>query len=74
MIHAFSTYFQLVNLSEDHHRLAVLRQREANLHRLNGKKKSKKPFRVAESIYDLIYTFKEMGMSLEEVLEFFQNL
>src|SRR5690349_11189002 len=28
IIHAFSIYFQLVNLVEDHHRVRVLRERE----------------------------------------------
>ncbi len=75
IVHAFSTYFQLVNLVEDHHRIRVLREREAKFAKENQTRGRKsKPLRVAESAYDLVFTLKEKGFSLEETLDFFSNL
>ena len=76
IIHAFSVYFQLVNLVEDHHRVRVLREREEKFDALNHEKGSKKrrQLRVAESAYDLAFTLKERGLSFAEALEFFSTL
>ena len=74
IIHSFSTYFQLVNLVEDHHRVVVLREREARFEEINKKEKPKKPLHVAESSDDLIFTLKESGFSLDETLDFFRKL
>ncbi len=74
IIHSFSTYFQLVNLIEDHHRVRVLREREADFFELNRKKTRKRKLRVAESAYDLVFTLKERGLTLEEVLRFISEL
>jgi hypothetical protein len=66
IIHSFSTYSQLVNLIEDHHRIRVLMEREADFFELNRKKTRKRKLRVAESAYDLVFTLKERGQSQEE--------
>ncbi|MDG7001055.1 MAG: phosphoenolpyruvate carboxylase [Nitrososphaerota archaeon] len=69
MLHSFSTYFQLVNLIEDRHRARVLREREAS-----NPTKAKRHVRVPESAYDLVFTLKEHGYSLDSTLDFFKNL
>lgn len=76
IIHSFSTYFQLVNLIEDHHRVRILREREAKFELMNSGTKSRKkiPLRVAESAYDLAFTLKESSLSLDEALDFFREL
>ncbi len=74
IIHSFSTYFQLVNLIEDHHRVTVLREREEKFEVTNKREAPKKLQRVAESCYDLVLTLKERGLSIDEALEFFRNL
>jgi len=67
IIHSFSTYFQLVNLVEDHHRVMVLKEREARSDP-DGKR------RIAESAYDLALTLKDNGLTFDEALEFFREL
>ena len=73
IVHSFSTYFQLINLVEDHHRVRVLREREARFFERN-KTTRKKPLRVAESAYDLVFTLKEKGLSVDQIFDFFSNL
>jgi len=72
IIHSFSIYFQLVNLVEDHHRVMVLKERETKFDL--AKQGAKNPRRVAESAYDLIFTLKENGLTLDQVLDFFRDL
>ena len=69
MLHSFSVYFQLVNLVEDHHRVMVLRQREAL-----ARKTGAATHWVKESAYDLVYTLKKHGLSFDEAIHFFENL
>ncbi|MDG6995533.1 MAG: phosphoenolpyruvate carboxylase [Nitrososphaerota archaeon] len=69
MLHSFSTYFQLVNLIEDRHRVRVLREREVAASRSKDHRR-----RVPESAYDLVFTLKEHGYSIEDVIDFFKNL
>lgn len=76
ILHSFSVYFQLVNLVEDHHRVRVLREREVDA-LADGSAKSRKRDdgdSVAESAYDLVFTLKENGFTLEEALKFFSSL
>ncbi len=72
VIHAFSIYFQLVNVIEDHHRVRVLSERESATRRARTSQKSAKY--VAESTSDLIFRLKENGFTFDDVIEFFQNL
>lgn len=73
IVHSFSTYFQLVNVVEDHHRVMTLRDREAKFDRVTrGKRQT--PVRVAESAFDLAFTLKENGLSFEEAVRFFNDL
>ena len=76
IIHAFSIYFQLVNLVEDHHRIRVLREREEKFDEINRntRTKRKKVLRVAESAYDLAFTLRERGLTFKEALDFFSTL
>ena len=78
MIHSFSTYFQLVNLAEDHNRVRILREREEEEPKKSSSNSSRskagKSARVAESVYDLVLTLKEKGFSFDEVLAFLKTL
>ncbi|MCI0714332.1 MAG: phosphoenolpyruvate carboxylase [Chloroflexi bacterium] len=61
LIKAFSNYFQLINIAEDTQRIRVLRQREME----DG---------IDESMYAAVRTFKENGLSADEVMDLLRNL
>lgn len=57
ILKAFTTYFHLVNLAEEHHRVRVLRARE--------KTSGERP--LADSIAEAVYTLREHGLSPEQM-------
>ena len=61
---AFTTYFELVNLAEEMHRIRVLRQRERDLY----------PTPMKESIAAGIATLWEMGMDEQEMARLLDRL
>ncbi|MEM7453390.1 MAG: phosphoenolpyruvate carboxylase [Planctomycetota bacterium] len=66
IIKAFSTYFQLVNLAEEHERIRILRQREAEA--FDGGKP------MDESIAEAVNVLKREGFTAEEVAERMQHM
>ena len=61
IVKAFSTYFQLVNLAEEHQRIQILQQRE------NESFLNQEP--MDESVMAAVQTLKREGFSAEQVRE-----
>ncbi len=64
VLKAFTTYFHLVNLAEEHHRVRVLRQREANA---RGRP-------LADSIAEAIHRLREQGLSAADIQRVLQAI
>ncbi len=61
---AFTIYFELINLAEEHHRVRVLREREAQAH----------PNPLKESIAAALATLREMGVDEQRVKRLLESL
>ena len=66
ILQAFTTYFQLVNLAEEHHRVGILRQRAVN--------SSETGVPMDESIRESIADLKNAGASPEKMQEVLNRL
>ncbi len=66
IVKAFSTYFQLVNLAEEHQRIQILGQRENEAFLNNDT--------MDESIVSAVHTLKREGFSAEQVNEMLRQM
>ncbi len=64
ILKAFTTYFHLVNLAEEHHRVRVLRRREA----------ASEEHPIADSIAAAIHRLREHGLSPTEVQHILERI